>query len=167
MQNFTLCLSDSYCNSNFYKPLVPVLWNLTAVIQGYFFYVCVRIFLRVPKESSRYSCQRTINTIVKMNSELGTKCSYWFTHFWLEMKQNYGIKLNIRGIPQSPLIQREKETGIGGGIRPCHFSALSLCLGHKLSFLLTFNLSFFSLILSHSQMTFTTIICWSCHFIGL
>lgn len=56
---------------------VPVLWHLTGVVQSYSFRVCVRsFFFRLPKESCRRSCQRTINVIVKMYGELGTKCSY-------------------------------------------------------------------------------------------
>lgn len=47
---------------------------------------------------------------------------------------------------RAPFIHKEKGTRMCGGIRPCHFSALSLrCLRHKWGFLLTINLPFFFL----------------------
>lgn len=145
---------------------VPVPWNLTAVSLGYSFVVCIGCLRNL---ADTHSCQRTIHAIVKVNSESGTKCSSLWTLFWLEIKlMPSGCRVEgLEASFKAPFIHKEKGARIGGGIRPCHFSALSLrCLGHKWGFLLTINL-FFSLILSHSQLTFTTIISWSCRFIGL
>lgn len=119
--------------------LAPVLWNLTAlsrvilfVYVGFLFFVF--LFFRLPEESYRYLCQGTINPVVKINSELGNKCSYSLTLFWLRMKQNLmPSSCGLEACFKALLLHRENGARICRGARPCHFSVLSLrCLGHKL-----------------------------------
>lgn len=74
--------------------IAPVLWNFTTLsrvilfvyVVGFVIVVCclffgLLFFFRLPKESYRYLYQGTVNLVVKINSELGTKCSYSLTLF--------------------------------------------------------------------------------------
>jgi hypothetical protein len=106
---------------------------------------------------------------VEQSIELDPKYLCCFMLWGLRRNGHNVIELWVRATLRVPLsTERIGQVLHLYSIRLCYLSALSLqYLGYQLVSLLTINLSFFVFILSHSQLTCTTITSWNCHSIGL